>query len=151
MWYDKLGVISIGGHCGGPEDGGLGDIKIALWKLFLRHCKATYCPTVAHYALLLVIGGEFQAFGPESIEKLRRNKRDKTIGVYIVIPEMVWRVRTLNQLRDYLAKRIREAIELCVERLVKDKEQVDKASLFREVEVEEAIGEFLKIDYENNV
>ena len=30
MWYDKLGVISIGVQNGGPEDGGLGDIKIDL-------------------------------------------------------------------------------------------------------------------------
>jgi hypothetical protein len=30
MWYDKLGVVSIGVQSGGPEDGGLGKIKIDL-------------------------------------------------------------------------------------------------------------------------
>lgn len=37
-WYGS-DVISIGAQCGGPEDDGLSDIKIDLWKLFCKHCK----------------------------------------------------------------------------------------------------------------
>jgi hypothetical protein len=145
MWYDNLGVISIGEHSGGPEDGGLGDMKIDLWKLFLRHCKSTYCPAVAHYALLLLVGGDFQEFGPESSGAARRNKKDSTIELHIVIPEDVWRKRARNELRDYLAKVVRQGIEHCVFRLLSDKEVVDQTSLFRDID--EAIGKFLNIDY----
>ena len=57
MWYDKLGVISIGVQNGGPEDGGLGDIKIDLWRLFAQHCRSSYCTAVAHYAVVLRVDG----------------------------------------------------------------------------------------------
>lgn len=146
MWYDDLGVISIGEHCGGPEDGGLGHMKVDLWKLFLQHCRSTYCSAVAHYALLLVVGGEFQKFDSESFEPPTRNRKHKTIEVHVIIPELAWRLRNRNALRDYLAKLVRKGIELCVASLVKDEESVDKASLFGEVD--EAIERFLAIDYE---
>ena len=145
MWYDNLGIISIGAQCGGPEDGGLGDIKIDLWKQFMRHCKNSYCPAIAHYALVLRIGGEFQDYGPESIEKMRRNKADKTIGVDIVIPQKIWHGRTRNELRDYLAKQVKASLKLCVTRLRKDKEPVDEDSLFREID--KSINEFVHMDY----
>ena len=148
MWYDKLGVISIGAQCGGPKDGGLGDIKVDLWRLFVRHCRDSYCPAVAHYAIALRIAGEFQQFGPESIERIRRSKRDRYIGADIIIPQEVWTDRSRNDLRDYLARQVRAALQACVARLRKDKEPVDEACLFGEIDA--AIGAFSKIDYERD-
>ena len=63
----------------------------------------------------------------------------------VTIPQRIWRGRTRNELRDYLAKQVREAIGLCVARLRKDKESVDEPNLFRGVD--KAIGEFIKADY----
>jgi hypothetical protein len=146
MWYDKLGIVSIGVQNGGPEDGGLGDIKIDLWRLFGRHCQSSYCPAIAHFALALRIGGELQQFSPEGIEKIRRSKRDRLIGADIVIPQVVWRGRTCNELRDYLARQVRAALKSCVARLQTDKEAVDEALLFGEIDA--AIGEFVQIDYD---
>jgi len=31
MWYEKLGINSIGAQCGGPVDGRLSDIKVEHW------------------------------------------------------------------------------------------------------------------------
>ncbi|MCW5558601.1 MAG: hypothetical protein KIT22_12310 [Verrucomicrobiae bacterium] len=145
MWYDQLGVISIGAQCGGPEDGGLGDIKVDLYRLFLRHCRSSYCPSVAHYALALRIDGEFQKFGAEGIERIRRSKRDRYIGADIVIPDSVWQGRSRNELRDYLARQVRAALQRCVARLRKDKESVNESQLFEEIDA--AIAEFRRIDY----
>ena len=145
MWYDKLGIISIGCQNGGPEDGGLGDIKVALWRLFIRHCRSTYCSGIAHYALVLRVDGEFQHFGSESIGHIQRNKRDRFIAADIVVPDAVWRGKSPNQLRDYLAKRVREALQMCVARLRKDKEVVDESSFFREVDT--AIHEYTTMDF----
>ena len=36
-WHSELGVVSIGAQSLGPEDGGLGDIKVDLWRLLGRH------------------------------------------------------------------------------------------------------------------
>ena len=148
MWYDKLGVISIGVQNGGPEDGGLGDIKIDLWRLFVQHCRSSYCPAVAHYAVVLRVDGEFQKFGREGIERIRRSKRDRDIGVEIVIPEAAWRDRSRNELRDYLARQVRAALQSCVARLRKDKETVDESRLFGEIDA--AIDEFTQIDYDRD-
>src|SRR5688572_18108486 len=148
MWYDKLGVISIGVQNGGPEDGGLGDIKIDLWRLFVQHCRSSYCPAVAHYALALRIDGEFQKFGAEGIEQIRRSKRDRYIGADIVIPESVWQEKSRNELRDYLSRQVRAALQSCVARLRKDKETVDESRLFGEIDV--AISEFTRIDYDRD-
>src|SRR4051794_36952580 len=124
-WHENLGVISIGCQNGAPHDGGLGDMKVRLWQSLLKHCRATYCPTVDHFALVLRIDGAFQKFGEESIKRIRRTRRDRTIGADIVIPEIVWRNKTRRELGDYLVRRVREALELCVARLQKDKEIVD--------------------------
>ena len=70
------------------------------------------------------------------------------VGADIVIPQSTWRGRTRNELRDYLAKQVREAIGLCVAQLRKDKESVDGVNLFREID--KAIGEFIKADYGND-
>ncbi len=148
MWYDKLGIVSIGVQSGGPEDGGLGDIKIDLWRLFCRHCQSSYCATIAHYALALRIGGEFVEFSPEGIEKIRLSRRDRFVGADIVIPQAVWRDSTRNELRDYLARQVRAALQSCVARLRKDKETVDEARLFGEIDA--AIGEFTQIDYDRH-
>ncbi len=148
MWYDKLGIISIGVVNGGPEDGGLGDIKVDLWRLFIQHCHSTYCPSIAHYALVIKIDGEILQFGAESIQKIRFSKRDRFIGADISVPEIVWRDMTRNEWRDYLASRVRETLQMCVARLLKDKQPVDEPLLFGEIDV--AIQKFAKIDYDRD-
>jgi hypothetical protein len=148
MWYDHLGIISIGGLSGGPKDGGLGDIKVDLWRLFLQHCRSSYCPAIAHYALVIVVGGQFVKVDSEGIERIRRSKRGRYISAVISIPEAVWRGRSLNELRDYLAKQVLAALQCCVARLKKNKEPVDEARLFTEAEA--AISEFRQIEYEGD-
>lgn len=145
MWYEKLGIISIGAQCGGPDDGGMGDMKVELWKLLLKHCKNSHCPSIAHYALALRIGGQFQDFSKEGVANVKRSNKEFYIGADIVIPESVWRTKNRNQLRDYLADQVRGALQMCVWRIRKDKDPVDEISLFGEVDL--AIGEFKKINF----
>jgi hypothetical protein len=141
-------VISIGAQSGGPENGGLSELKVALWRLFARHCRSTYCPAVGHYALVLRIGGSLDEFGDEGIERIRRSKRDRDICAEIIIPQAVWRGRSRNELRDYLARQVRAALQTCVARLQKDKEPVDEARRFGEIDA--AISEFTQIDYDRD-
>jgi len=146
MWHDKHGIISIGLQSGGPENRGLSNLKIDLRRLFDQHCRSSYCPTVAHYALGLRVDGKFDKFGEEGIERVRRSKRDRYISADIIIPEAVWRGRSRNELRDYLARQVRAAVQSCVARLRKDKETVEESQLFAEIDA--AIGEFTQIDYD---
>ena len=146
MWYDKLGVISIGAQSGGPDDGGLGHMKVALWQSLCRHCKSSYCPAIAHYALALRIGGEFAEFGAEGIERVRLSKRDRYIGADIVIPREAWQGRSRNVLRDCLAQQVRAALQACVGRLHTERRPVDERQFFAEVDA--ALAEFQQVDYD---
>src|SRR5690348_9344832 len=125
MWYEGLGVISIGAELGGPQDGGLSTIKAELWQFFRRHCQSTYCPTVDHYAFALRIDGQFRSFGEPGVERPRQSRKTRCIGSDIVVPESIWKNKTRNELRDYLARQIRTALEDCVARLKKEKEPVE--------------------------
>jgi hypothetical protein len=146
MWYDDLGIISIGEQVGGSEDGGLGDLKIDLWRLFVKHCRSSYCSAVAHYGLALRVNGDSHQFGKEGIDHIRRNQKKRYIGADIVIPDAVWKNLLRNELRDYLARQVRTALQSCVARLRKDKEPVEEERLFAEVDI--AIAEFTQIDFE---
>ena len=148
MWYDKLGIVSIGVQNGGPEDGGLGKIKVDLWRSLCRHCHNSYCVAVAHFALVLRVGGKFVDFSPEGIEKVRRSKQDRVVGADIVIPRTVWHGKTRNELRDYLVGQVRAALQECVARLRKDKETVDEPRLFSEIDA--AIAEFTQMYYDRD-
>ena len=132
--------ISIGQDSGGPDDGLMWP-KVHLYKMLERHCQASYCAAIDEFALVLRVSGAFQDFGPEAIERLRRSRTGRYISVDIVVPEHVWRHKDERTLKEYLADRVRAALAVCVARLKRDKEPVDEATLFRDVD--EAIGAFL--------
>jgi len=114
MWYKDGGVISIGCQGGGPLDNGIGTIKVDLWRLLCKHCTSTHCSAVDHFALALRVGGEFVDWSPERIHKVRRSLKERYIGCDIDIPVAVWHSQTTNQLKDYLAEKVREAIRIIV-------------------------------------
>lgn len=147
MWYENLGVISIGCQCGGPIDNGIGNIKVDLWRLLLEHCTSTHCAAVDHFALVLRVGGEFVDYLPEKIHRVRRSRKERYIGCDIDIPVAVWQPQKTNQLKEYIAKKIRESIVVLVARLKKDKETVDEDRLFGELD--EAIKHFMEYQYED--
>ena len=147
MWYKDSGVISIAGQGGGPRNHGINIIKIDFSRLLKEHCTSTHCPAVDHYALALRVGGEFVDWSPERIHKVRRSRQERYIGCDIDIPVAVWHSQTTNQLKDYLAAKVREAMEILVARLQKDKEPVDTTKLYSEID--ESIKLFRANHYED--
>lgn len=145
MWYSS--IISIGCQNGGPVDNGIGTIKVDLYRLLNQYCTSTHCSAVDHFALALRVGGKFEDWPLEKIHKVRRNHKERYIGCDIDIPVAVWHSQSTNQLKDYLAEKVREAIVILVERLIKDKESVDTPKLYSEVD--EAIKCFKNKYYED--
>jgi len=141
-----MDIVSIGAQCGGPKDGGIGEIKVDLYKALRDSCTSTYCEAIDQYAPVLRIDGSIQKFGDEDITRLRFAKKQRCISADIQIPESIWQPMSKNQIRDYLASKTREIIELFVARLKKDKLQINEQSLLREID--QGINEFKKIDYE---
>src|SRR5271163_3368282 len=113
MWYSDLGTISIGMQSG-LADGGLGVLKVGLYQALIKRCKKTHCPAVDHFALGLFVSGGLDDFGPAAIERIRRSRKTRCISVDIVVPEKDWKRRTREQLRPYLAARVRDALCACI-------------------------------------
>jgi len=141
-------MITIGAQCGGPKDGGIGDFKVDLFHLLGQHCADTYCDSVDEFALVLRINGTLDSFGAESIERIRRSKKDRCITVDIVIPMERWQPLTTSKLKKYVAVQVRSAIQMCAARLEKDRENIDSESLLNDADV--AIRKFLKMKHPPN-
>lgn len=141
-----MSIIAIGVDAGGPEDGGIGRIKVDLYKLFCEHCTSTYCDAIDAYSPVIRVDGRFAQFGDEAITRLRFSKVRRTITADIQIPEVIWRHKSKNKLRDYIADKVRESIIIFIERLKRDKHFVDEDALFKEINF--AIEQYKKIDYE---
>lgn len=139
MWY-KSDTISIGIQSGGLEDGGLGVLKVGLYRALIKHVKRTGCPAVDHFALVLRVSGRLDDFGPAGIERVRRSRKNRCVSVDIVVSLKDWKRRTPDQLRTYLAARVREALCACIARLRMGKEPIDEAGLLSNVD--KAISEF---------
>jgi hypothetical protein len=131
--------ISIGQQSEGGDR--MGWPKVHLYHMFLKHCTASYCPTIDHFALTLSCSSSADEFGPEAIGRIRRRRPARYITADIVVPLAASVDKTEMQIKEYLATRVRLALEMCVTRLKKDKEVVDELSLFEHVDA--AIAEFL--------
>jgi len=143
-----MSIVSIGVQSGGPKDGGIGKIKVDLYKALRDSCTSTFCKAVDEYSPVIRVDGSIQQFGTEEITRLRFAKKQRYITADIQIPESVWSVKTKNELRDYISQKIRESIELFVARLKKERIEVDAESLFKEIDA--GIKYFNNINYEGS-
>ena len=133
--------VGIGCQNGGPEDGGIGELKVQLYQALRRHLTSSHCAAVDEYAIVLRVDGSLDTFGAEGLARLRFAKARRYITIDVQIPEAVWRPLDRGQIKEYLAHRIRDAIEGCVARLQKDRQAVETGRLFSEINV--ATAEFL--------
>ncbi|WP_286718840.1 hypothetical protein [Thalassolituus sp. UBA2009] len=141
-----MNIISIGVQSGGPGKHNIGSIKVDLYKLFNKYCTSTYCEEVDQYSPVIRVDGKISTFGDEGITRLRFAKKRKTITADIQIPISVWEPKSPNEIRDYIADKVRDSIEVFVARLKKDKIDVDDKKLFTEIDL--AIKEFKAKNYE---
>ena len=128
---------------GQQSEGGdrLGWPKVHLYFMLKKHCKANYCPAIKEFALVLRCSSPAEEFGPEGIERIRRRRPARYITADIVVHVERSVDKTEQQIKEYLAAQVRRALEICVARLKKDKEEVDDEALFADVDA--AIAEFL--------
>jgi hypothetical protein len=135
----NLTEISIGQQSEGGDR--LGWPKVHLYHMLKKHCTASYCPAIDHFALVLRCSSSAEEFGPAAIERIRWWRPARFITADIVVPFAPLLDKTEKQLKKYLAAQVRRALEMCAARLKKDKEKVDEGALFEHVDA--AIAEFL--------
>ena len=117
-------------------------ISTALRKRMLEHLHAPHSPEVDDLSFVMRVGGAFQAFDFEGIERLRRSKLKRYLTVDIGVPEYLWRSKTRPELARYLAQCVEDALKAFIEKLKKDKAQVEGERLM--AEWEEAKAAFLE-------
>ena len=135
MWHANLGIISIAEQTGGPDDGGIGDLKVDLWRLLKQNCTTTFCQSVDHFAIMLYVGGELRSFGPDTFRNLRRSKKHRDISVEVVISIDTWQTKSATELRKMLSDIVLKALMLCVKRIKTDGDIIDENSLTKAVSI----------------
>src|SRR5580698_2839660 len=86
--------------------------KIHLYFMLKKHCTASYCPTIDHFALSLLCSSPADEFGPEAIERIRRRRPARYITADIIVPLVHSLEKTEPQLKEYLTVRVRQALEM---------------------------------------
>jgi hypothetical protein len=141
-----MNIINIGVQSGGPKDGGLGSIKVDLYNSFNKYCSSTHCEAVEEYAPIFRVDGNISQFGNEEITRLRFSKKQRYITADIQVPETVWGPKRKNEIRDYIAIKVRETMLLFIARLKKENIKLNDTALLSEID--NAINHFVKINYE---
>jgi hypothetical protein len=122
------GVITLGAQSGGDDDR-TNEHILEFRTLMAAHCRGPYSEEVAEFALILRIGSKMQKFDFEGCERIRRNRKGKYITVDLGFPSHRWRGVSDKEIRKYLADLVETGLLCCLNRLEKDKTQVQSSKL----------------------
>jgi hypothetical protein len=136
-----MSAISIGCEQGGPEACLIPDLKVSLYRLLSKHVSSTHCAAIDEYALVLRVDGSLAKYGEEGLARLRFAKAGRYITLDIQIPEAAWKPLDKAGTKLYLAKQVQAAVGACVERLARDKYEVNHPRLSAELNA--AVSEYL--------
>lgn len=115
-----------------------------LRNLLSSFCKSDYCSEIDEFVLILRVDGEIWHWNFEGCQKLRRNRKERYITIDIGVPRDRWENVHPYILRKYLAENIELALDLCIERLKKDKSDINGELLLNDFQKVKTI--FLKKD-----
>ena len=139
---DWMRGVSLAYEAGGP-DVNIQQHVLQLRKLLARYCRGPYSSEVGGFALALRIEGCFKSYGPEGIDRVRRNKKDRYVTADIRIPAKRWKGVDGKEFSRYLSSAVRDALEVCGNRLKSQRVVVDIHRLL--LDYGEAQAEFLGI------
>lgn len=128
---DLTDTITLGVHSSGDDDRTDKHV-LEFRKLLAASCKGPYSEELSEFALVLRIGGKMQEFDFQGCERIRRNRKDKTITVDLGFPSRRWRGVTDAEIRRYLAEIVETGLLCCLHRLKKDKAKVREANLMND-------------------
>ncbi|WP_141676213.1 hypothetical protein [Pseudobacillus wudalianchiensis] len=101
-----------------------------LRKLLEKHCNKHYCKEVDEFAPILRVDGTGWYWKFEGCEKLRLSKKYRYITIDIGMPRSRWEGANAVDIKKYLFDNLKNALELIVKRLKKEKYVVNDAELW---------------------
>lgn len=108
-------------------------LLIELRKLLKTYCNNTYSQVIHEFAPIARIDGDIWAWNFEGCQKLRINKKEKYITVDVGIPRSSWEHKSEHEIKTYLFCGFKEAIDLILNKLRKEKIEVDEVKLFHDL------------------
>jgi len=114
---------------------------LELRNLIYRFCDKIYCEEIDEIAPILRVDGDLAYWGFEGCEKLRLSKKHRYITIDIGMPRSRWEGNNAKDIRSYLIDNLKEALELMVNRIKKEKFKVHDNDLWTDFAKVE--GEFL--------
>jgi hypothetical protein len=108
-------------------------LLIELRKLLKTHCHNRYSQVIHEFAPIARIDGDIWAWNFEGCQKLRINRKEKYITVDIGVPRWAWENKTENEIKTYLLNGLKEAIDLMISRLKKERIEVDELKLYHDL------------------
>ncbi|MFC6039536.1 hypothetical protein ACFPYN_08875 [Paenisporosarcina macmurdoensis] len=112
-----------------------------LRKLIYRFCDKIYCEEIDEIAPILRVDGDLAYWEFEGCEKLRLSKKYRYITIDVGMPRSKWEGLNGIEIKNYLIDNLKEALELMVKRLKKEKYKVNENELWTDFAKVE--GEFL--------
>lgn len=107
---------------------------IKLRKLLELYCNHRYVPEIDEFAPIGRIDGEFGHWDFEGTQKLRLSKKYRYITIDIGMPKYRWQGVSPIEIRKYLLENLKQALKLMVQKLKKEKYEVDDVRLFKDFE-----------------
>jgi hypothetical protein len=125
-------TITIGMQTSG-EDSVAQQHVIELRKLLASECNGPYSEEVREFALILRVGGIMQEFDFLGCERIRRNRRRQYITLDLSFPSREWKGRDALHIRQFLVDQIETGIRCFVDRLNRDKVNVQGSELLADI------------------
>ena len=115
------------------DDIPISEYVLELRELLAKHCGGPYCDEIKEFALILRVGGALQEFEFEGCERIRQNRREQYITVDLGVPSYRWKSLSRQELREYLVETVKTGLLCCLERLARDKIQVNSGRLISDL------------------
>ena len=135
MSSEDKAYITFGADVGGVEaDEAVSPHLMKLRKLLELYCNYRYAPELDEFAPIARIDGDIGYWEFEGTEKLRLSKKYRYITIDIGMPKHRWQGVPPIEIRKYLLENLKQALKLMVQKLKKEKYEVDDVRLFKDFE-----------------
>ena len=134
--------ITFGAQLGDPKaDKAVGQFITQISILLNKHCNKVYCNEVDEIAPAIFVDGDLWYWEFEGFQRLRLSTKHRYIEIHIGMPRSRWEFVSQIEIKTYLISHLKNALELIVTRLKKEKYEVNETDLWNDFEKVE--NEFL--------
>lgn len=138
-------MIGLGIHAGGLKVGLMFSPFGSIWnRAFARNCRKQYCQIIDDFHIVFRISGDISDFKFQGFRNLRCSYKRRYMSINYGIAESFYSGKTDQEVKDQVNEVVREAIQLFIQRLKKDKVLIDTEQLL--ADFEKAYQE-AKVDY----